>query len=110
MNDIEQAEGVNIDVIAQGGEYDNALQAASFGGHDKVVRMLLEKGADVNVQGGEYSNADAAREGSRCQYLRGRVRQRTRYSKVMTRWCRCCSTTDLSDIIINNENKHEIIN
>ncbi|EXA28683.1 hypothetical protein FOVG_19725 [Fusarium oxysporum f. sp. pisi HDV247] len=43
------------DVNAQGGEYGNALQAASEGGHEEIVKLLLEKGADVNAQGGEYS-------------------------------------------------------
>ena len=38
-------------------DYGNALQAASFGGHEKVVQMLLDQGADVNAQGGEYGNA-----------------------------------------------------
>ncbi|KAJ7897905.1 ectomycorrhiza-induced ankyrin-domain/NACHT-domain-containing protein [Mycena olivaceomarginata] len=45
------------DVSAQGGYYGNALQAASAGGHDAVVRELLAKGADVIAQGGEYGNA-----------------------------------------------------
>jgi ankyrin repeat protein len=27
------------------------------GGHDSVVTLLLEKGADVNAQGGHYGNA-----------------------------------------------------
>ncbi|ERF74886.1 hypothetical protein EPUS_09092 [Endocarpon pusillum Z07020] len=31
-----------------------ALQAASSGGHEKVVQMLLDRGAEVNAQGGEY--------------------------------------------------------
>ena len=35
----------------------NALQAASSGGHEAIVKLLLEKGADVNAQGGEYGNA-----------------------------------------------------
>ena len=26
-------------------------------GHEAVVRLLLEKGADVNAQGGQYGNA-----------------------------------------------------
>ena len=47
--------GANVN--AQGGEYVNALQAASARGHDQVVQMLLDKEADVNAQGGEYSNA-----------------------------------------------------
>ena len=34
---------------APGGEYGNALQVASKGGHDQVVRMLLDKGANVNA-------------------------------------------------------------
>ncbi|PKK42316.1 hypothetical protein CI102_12421, partial [Trichoderma harzianum] len=42
---------------AQGGYYGNALQAAAQQGHDKIVQMLLDKGANVNAQGGEYGNA-----------------------------------------------------
>jgi ankyrin repeat protein len=45
------------EVNAQGGEYGNALQAASFGGHEAIVKVLLEKGAEVNAQGGIYGNA-----------------------------------------------------
>jgi hypothetical protein len=41
----------------QGGQYDNALQAASYKGNEQVVKLLLDKGADVNAQGGEYGNA-----------------------------------------------------
>jgi ankyrin repeat protein len=40
------------DVNAQGGQYGNALQAASNGGHKEIVKLLLERGADVNAQGG----------------------------------------------------------
>ncbi|RYP62609.1 hypothetical protein DL771_009652 [Monosporascus sp. 5C6A] len=56
--------GVNVN--AQGGPYDHALQAAVLitplghsGSQDKerIVAMLLEKGADVNAQGGPYGNA-----------------------------------------------------
>ena len=37
------------DVNSHGGEYGNALQAASFRGHEAIVKLLLEKGADVNL-------------------------------------------------------------
>jgi hypothetical protein len=36
---------VGAHVNAQGGEYSNALQAASIGSHENVVEMLLAKGA-----------------------------------------------------------------
>jgi ankyrin repeat protein len=45
------------DVNAQGGEYGNALQAASERGHEQVVKTLLDKGANVNAQGVVYGNA-----------------------------------------------------
>jgi hypothetical protein len=35
----------------------NALQAASERGYEQVVKLLLDKGADVNAQGGRYGNA-----------------------------------------------------
>ncbi|KAK6843411.1 hypothetical protein PG987_004271, partial [Apiospora arundinis] len=34
------------EINAQGGHYGNALQAASFQGHEAIVRLMLEKGAD----------------------------------------------------------------
>ena len=40
------------DVNAQGGQYRNALQAASSKGNEAIVRLLLDKGADDNTQGG----------------------------------------------------------
>ncbi|TGZ78208.1 ankyrin, partial [Ascodesmis nigricans] len=45
------------DVNAQGGAYGNALQAAASGGHEAVVRLLIELGADANAQGGAYGSA-----------------------------------------------------
>jgi hypothetical protein len=44
------------DVHAQGGQNGNALQAASARGHEKVVRILLDKCPEVNAQG-RYGNA-----------------------------------------------------
>ena len=45
------------EVNAEGGEYGNALQAASYGGNEAIVKLLLENGAEVNAEGGEYGNA-----------------------------------------------------
>ncbi|KAK6531923.1 hypothetical protein TWF694_003087 [Orbilia ellipsospora] len=46
------------DVNAHGGLfYDNALQAASIWGFDKIVELLLDNGADVNIQGGRHGTA-----------------------------------------------------
>jgi ankyrin repeat protein len=51
---VELLLNAGADVNMQGGEYGNALQAASFEGHEQVVQQLLDVGADVNVQGGGY--------------------------------------------------------
>src|SRR5436189_82827 len=47
----------DAEVNAEGGSYDNALQAASNRGSEKEVELLLSKGAEVNAQGGLYGNA-----------------------------------------------------
>ncbi|KAF2180645.1 hypothetical protein K469DRAFT_639699 [Zopfia rhizophila CBS 207.26] len=39
-------------VNAQGGDYRNALQAASLRDHEKIVQLLLERNAGANAQGG----------------------------------------------------------
>ncbi|KEY72966.1 hypothetical protein S7711_10190 [Stachybotrys chartarum IBT 7711] len=31
--------------------------SASYGGRDKIVELLLDKGANVNAEGGKYGNA-----------------------------------------------------
>jgi ankyrin repeat protein len=40
------------EVNAEGGEYGNALQAASYRGNKAIVKLLLENGAEVNAEGG----------------------------------------------------------
>ena len=35
----------------------SALYTASDGGNERIVKLLVDKGADVNAQGGEYGNA-----------------------------------------------------
>ena len=65
------AEERGADVNAQGGEYGNALQAASYRGDAEIVRQLLEPGADVNAQGGEFGNAlQAASDGGYAEIVR----------------------------------------
>ena len=49
----------NVDIIAEGGLNDTALQAASDRGQDKVVRTLLDVGADVNA-GESYGTTQQA--------------------------------------------------
>jgi ankyrin repeat protein len=49
--------GVDVNINAHGALYGNALYAASERGYEAVVKMLLDKGTDVNARGGGYSNA-----------------------------------------------------
>ena len=44
---LESASDVNV----QGGSYGSALQAALLKGHETIVRLLLEKGAEVDGRG-----------------------------------------------------------
>src|SRR5439155_994518 len=44
-------------VNMQGGKLGTALQAASYGGHEKTIELLFSKGDNVNMQGGRHGNA-----------------------------------------------------
>lgn len=44
--------GNGADINMQGGDYNSVLQAASVREHDKIVQMLLVRGADVVAEGG----------------------------------------------------------
>lgn len=50
-------------INTQGGHFGNALQAASQGGHEQVVKMLFDAGADANASG-VYGNSNALRDAS----------------------------------------------
>jgi hypothetical protein len=49
-------QGKKADTKAPCRKYGNALQAALYGGYDKVIQLLLDQGTDVNAKGGEYGN------------------------------------------------------
>src|SRR5277367_5560456 len=74
------------DVNAQGGEYGNALCAASAEGHETVVRLLLENGTDINAQVERTGNAlrvasaGRSREGGAAVTRKGCRYQRSGYS------------------------------
>ena len=57
LKPLKQFIETGADVNAPGGEYGNALQAASYNGHQEIIHLLLNEGADVNAAGGRYSNA-----------------------------------------------------
>jgi ankyrin repeat protein len=45
------------DVCNVGGVYHTALQAAANFGHEKIVEILIDSGADINCWGGEFGTA-----------------------------------------------------
>jgi ankyrin repeat protein len=42
----------DINNEARGKCYGNLIQVASSGGHEQVVKLLLDKGIDINTQSG----------------------------------------------------------
>ncbi len=69
-----------IDVHAQGGLCGNALQAASLRGNKEIMRMLLEKGADVNsLQAAESRNERDLNRDSAVYRLRSTHHQTSRF-------------------------------
>jgi ankyrin repeat protein len=60
--------GANVN--AQGGNFNNALQLASFKGYDKIVDQLLQYNANVNLRGGYFCTAlQAASAGGQLQIV-----------------------------------------
>ena len=57
LKPLKQLIETGADVNAQGGHYGNALQAASYNGHQDIVCLLLDKGADINAGGGARDSA-----------------------------------------------------
>ncbi|KAL9621311.1 MAG: hypothetical protein Q9160_004202 [Pyrenula sp. 1 TL-2023] len=51
---------MKVNVNDVGERWGNALQAASVGGHEQMVRLLLKNGAIVNAAGGEHDYAFCA--------------------------------------------------
>lgn len=45
------------DVNARGGNYGNALQVASYNGHQDIIHLLLAQKADVNAREGDFDTA-----------------------------------------------------
>ena len=44
-------------INATGGRLGTALQAATWGGHETIVQLLLQSNANVNLQSGRFGNA-----------------------------------------------------
>ena len=57
------------DVNAWGGNHGSALTAASYHGHDSVVRLLLDKGAGVNISSSALQAASSYSHESMVQLM-----------------------------------------
>ncbi|KAJ5995718.1 ankyrin [Penicillium waksmanii] len=56
----------------------SAIQAASSEGHQEIVKLLLDQGADINIQGRHYGNALQAVSRGGHQEIVKLLRARTR--------------------------------
>lgn len=52
---LEQCPSINVNT--QGGIFGSALQAAAFSGQTESVRLLLDRGADIDARGGKCASA-----------------------------------------------------
>ena len=46
-----------MDIDVKSGNYGTALGAAAYYGHERIVQLLLDRGADINAEGGNYGTA-----------------------------------------------------
>ncbi|KAJ5200683.1 Pfs NACHT and ankyrin domain-containing protein [Penicillium cf. griseofulvum] len=63
LNTLSRIQAYHERKDSKDGRYGNALQAASAEGYQEIVKLLLDKGADINTQGGRYGNALQAASG-----------------------------------------------
>ncbi|ROT35327.1 ankyrin [Sodiomyces alkalinus F11] len=54
MFELYDAKTERFETWLKGGNFGNALHATSEGGHVEAVKLLLEKGADVNIKDDDY--------------------------------------------------------
>ena len=70
------------DVNATGGHFGNLIQAAAFGGHETMVRWLIDLGADVHVRGRYGSPLRAASLGGHNAVVRLLLNRGARMDKA----------------------------
>ena len=77
------------------GRHGSALQAAACRGNEQIVKMLLDKKADVNAKGGDYGNAlQAASYWGHCGIIRMLLAYETSIDAdemSIVLWDACCN-------------------